>query len=171
MSEKISVKEYLENEKLLKVVGYIPYVEKVNIVDSIVKQIYVVINGTYNLDSVLLDRVKSQIFIEQCTNLNLSIIDEEENLDGYDLLKKTDKYDIVIRYIENEVNELERILKLRIDDFIRDKASVKGILSYKTEKILDCVKTEIPSLIDYIEKIDIESIVNGLSLALDKFIK
>jgi hypothetical protein len=171
MNNKISVKEYLDNKKLLKLKGYIPYAEKVNIIDSIVSQIYIVINGTYNLDSVLLDRVKSQIFIEQCTNLNLSIIEEEENLDGYDLLKKTYTYEEIMKYIEAEVNELERILQLRIDDFIRDKASVKGVLNYKTEKILDCVKTEIPSLINRVENIDAESVINTFSLLLDQFIK
>ena len=169
MSNKISVKEYLENNELLEVIDYISYVDKVNIVDSIMKQVCVSINSTYNLDSVLLDRVKTQIFIEKCTNLDLSIIDE--NLDGYDLLKKTGNFDKIINLINNELLEFERILQLRINDFIRDKASVKGILSYKIEKVIDCINVKTPTILERIENIDVKSMINNFSLTLDKLIK
>lgn len=166
MNEKISVKQYLENKELLKLNNYIPYHKKVKIIDSIMKQVCIVINGTYNLDSVLLDRVKMQIFIEQCTNLDLSIM--FENMDGYDLLKKEKYYDLILFDIQDELTEFERILQLRIDDFIRDKASVKGILNYKIESMYNYINLKIPEVLDRVEKIDIESITKNFSMVLDK---
>ena len=165
MNKKISVKEYIDNKDLLTVRTYIPYSEKVKIIDSVMKQVCVSINGTYNLDSVLLDRVKTQIFIEQCTNLDLSIM--YDNLDGYDLLKYYDEFNYIMYLIDEEFEELERILQLRINDFIRDKASVKGILSYKIEKVIDSINVSIPSIIERIEKIDMESMAKNFSLVLD----
>lgn len=165
-NKRISVKEYLDNKELLELRGYIPYHQKVNIVDSTLKQVCIAINGTYNLDSVLLDRIKMQIFIEQCTNLDLGIMFED--LDGYDLLKKEHCFDDILQKIKDEIKEFENILQLRISDFIRDKASVKGILSYKIESMRDYFNLKIPEVLDRIDKIDVKSITQNLSLVLDK---
>ena len=166
MSEnRISVSEYLDNRELLEIKRYIPYAEKVNIVDSIMKQVCRNMSGLYSIDSVLLDRVKKQIFVEQLTNLDLSIL--SDNLDGYDLLMVNRNLEDILSLITDEYKELDRILKLRIDDFLRDKTSMNGFLHYKTERILDYINSNIPVLIDKVEKIDTKSIIDSIGKSFD----
>lgn len=166
MENKISVKEYLDNKALLRVKNYIPYVNKVAIIDAIMKEVSKNINGTYSLDSVLLDRIKMQIFIESYTNLDLSIMDNE--LDGYDLLKLNKEFYLLLDTFNDEYKELEEILKLRVNDYIRDKASVKGTLSYKVDHLLDYIDMKFPSIIDTINGIDVQTIISNIANALDK---
>ena len=165
MSEKISVNEYFNNNELLKIKKYIPYVEKVNVVDSIMKQVCRNMNGLYSIDSVLLDRVKTQIFIEQLTNLDLSI--STDDLDGYDILMSNGNINNILMVIEKEYKEFDRILKLRIDDFLRDKTSIKGFLHYKTERVLDYINANVPMLLNKIDKIDTKSVIEAISKSFD----
>ena len=166
MSEnKISVNEYLENMELLKINKYIPYVEKVNIIDSIMKQVCRNMSGLYSIDSVLLDRIKEQIFIEQLTNLDLSVF--YNDLDGYDLLMQNNKMNEIHSLIMEEYKELDRILDLRIKDFLRDKTSINGFIHYKTERVLDYINLNIPIVLDKLEKIDTKSVIDSISKSLD----
>lgn len=169
MSEnKISVSEYLNNNELLEIKEYIPYAEKVNIVDSIMRQVCRNMSGLYSIDSVLLDRVKKQIFIEQLTNLDLSIL--SNNLDGYDLLMVSNDMEEILLFVIDEYKELDRILELRVKDFLRDKTSISGFLHYKTERVLDYINSNVPVLLDRIDKIDTKSIIDSLSKSLDMII-
>lgn len=169
MSEnKISVSEYLDNKELLEIKKYIPYVEKVNIVNSIMKQVCRNTSGLYSVDSVLLDRIKKQIFIEQLTNLDLSIL--SDNLDGYDLLMVNNDMNNILLSITAEYKELDRILELRVNDFLRDKTSISGFLHYKTERVLDYINSNVPVLLEKIDKIDTKSIIDSLSKSLDMII-
>ena len=167
--KKISVSEYIKNNELLETIKYIPYAKKVNIVDSIMKQTCRNMSGLYSIDSVLLDRIKKQIFIEQLTNLDLSVM--SNNLDGYDLLMMESDIENILLAIEEEYKELDRILKLRISDFLRDKTSISGFLHYKTERVLDYINSNIPLLLDKLDKIDTKSIIDSLSKSLDMIIK
>lgn len=169
MSEnKISVSEYLNNKELLEIKEYIPYAEKVNIVDSIMRQVCRNMSGLYSINSVLLDRVKKQIFIEQLTNLDLSIL--HDNLDGYDLLMVNNDIEEILFSVIDEYKELDRILELRVKDFLRDKTSISGFLHYKTERVLDYINSNVPVLLDRIDKIDTKSIIDSLSKSLDMII-
>lgn len=167
-NNRISVKDYLQDKDLLKFKKYIPYSKKVNIIDSIMKEVCRNMNGLYSIDSVLLDRIKKQIFIEQLTNLNLSIIDNETGLDGYDLLYYTDAIKDIDLLISSEFMELDRLLKLRINDYLRDKTTLKGFLNYKTDHVLNYIDLKLPELIESINKIDIKSIIDNFATALDK---
>ena len=162
---RISAKEYLDNNELLEVVNYIPYVNKVDIIDAIMREVCRNVNGTYTLDSVLLDRIKTQIFIEYYTNLDLSVL--YEGMDGYDLLTSAYERELLIDKFRKEYEELERILGLRLNDYIRDKASVKGVLHYKLEHIIDTIDLRVPNIIEGINKIDVQSIMETIGVVLD----
>ncbi len=169
MKNKISVKEYLNNEEKLIVKKYIPYERKVLIVDSILKQVCANINGFYKLDSVLLDRIKDQIIIEQTTNLDLKIV--EDGLDGYDLLLMNDRLDSLIEIINKEYLQFDKILSLRISDYLKFKSSVSGFLHYKTEYILDWMENKSIDIINKLNDIDVERLVRTFSNTLDGIIK
>ena len=62
---KISVSKYLENKDLLKI-NYIPYDVKLNIVDVVLSQV-IIDDEIQKIDSALLKRVSTEVFIESIT--------------------------------------------------------------------------------------------------------
>ena len=157
MDKKISVSNYLLNKDLLKVINYITFENKVVVVDSILKELCFNNNGLYTLDSVMLNRVKTQIYIEQYTNLDLNI-ENEEGLNGYDLLVRTNELDNLINTFRNEYNIIENILELRLSDYLRDKSSIKGFLHYKSERIINFIIDKVNNLNENLDKKEIEKI-------------
>lgn len=169
-NKRISVEEYLLNKELLEVKKYVPYANKVLLIDAILKEVCFNKNGLFTLDSVVLDRVKLQIFIEEYTNLNLSIKNQNE-LNGYDLLIMNREFDNVIDKFKDEFKELERILNLRLDDYLRDKSSLKGFLNYKIERIIGFLDYKTNNLIETINNVDVDKLTNSLSTILDNITK
>jgi hypothetical protein len=170
MNKKVSVSDYLLNKEILDVKLYIPYSKKVDIIDAILNEVCVNTNGLFSLDSVVLDRVKIQIFIETYTNLDLSLINEDD-LDGYDLLIMNNELNNIINKFDTEYQELERILNLRLTDYLRDKSSLKGFFNYKLEKFIDFIDYKVSNLIDGINTLDVEKVTKSISIVLDNIIQ
>jgi len=78
-NDKISVAEYLNNKELL-VLTYLPFDTKMEIVSNIINS---VTNSVGGLNTTLMRRVSTEVFIESITNIDLNIVDEN-NLKGFD---------------------------------------------------------------------------------------
>ena len=155
---KISVKEYLDNKDLLSLI-YVPYDQKVNICDVILSQ---VLNkdGFATVDSVLLERVKTQIIIESISNLDLSIVDES-GLNGYDLLSLNNELEVFIGHIE--FGKFNQIIDLRLKDFYNENASLRGYIHYLANKVNDKIVILKNDFSEFIQNLDSKAIANQIS--------
>ena len=126
---KISINEYLNDKSLLEI-NYIPFHQKKQIVDDIISE---VINSSGKIDTTLIRRISTEIFISVLTNINMGL-EDENGLQGYDQLLYTDELDGLINLIGNGYFELKKILDEQISDYIRNDSNpipvLEGILSY-----------------------------------------
>lgn len=160
MSEKISVKEYLENNELLELV-YIPYEQKKEICSVILEQCSKVVSDYNTIDSVLLDRVKKEVFITSITNLDFSITNEL-GLDGYDQLCYDDDLSdliVICGYLYNQFNE---ILELMLKDYYNNEASLRGYISDIKNSIVNWFARLKRDASNFIENLDAKEISNNI---------
>lgn len=85
-NNKISVTEYINNNDLL-VVTYLPFDTKMNIVSHILNSIISSVGG---LNTSLLRRISTEVFINSITNIDMNI-EDENGLRGFDTLLFTGK--------------------------------------------------------------------------------
>ena len=112
--DKISVNEFLNNSDLLEIT-YTPFYTKLQIVTKILNS---VINATGEINTSIIRRISTQVFIENITNIDMSIKDEND-LDGYDKLCYLNKLSDLKKLIGLEYIEFENILNERLMDYIR----------------------------------------------------
>ena len=156
---KISVTEYLEDKGLLEI-NYIPYDVKSNIVDVILSKVSTA--GEINkLDSALLHRISTQVFIESITNIDMSI-ESEENLNGYDLLCLYDELDSLIDTIIDEFERFEHILELKVEDFHRYNTSTSATLLSLKNVLSKFVKKKSDEINELIRNLDTSAISEKL---------
>lgn len=161
--DKISVEMYLGNKSLLQLTDYIPYEQKVGIVENIFANLVKDDNGYKTMNTALLTRVEQQVFIEHCTNLNLSEIGSD-GLNGYDELIKSHTLNEVIENISDEYNRFIEIMNMKLNDFYRYDSSVYGLINNKSRYIYE---TFMNRVISAIQQIDAEKIVSGFENILD----
>ncbi len=156
-NNKITVKEYLENNELLSVV-YIPFEEKLGLVSKVLNESIKAIGG---LNTTLVRRLAVEIFIEAITNIDMKTVDEN-GLSGYDQICYSGQLESLIDNIGNEYLELDRILHERMQDYIR----IESNPSITINEIYDQVKTYLSTFINYfsnyVEGLDVEKISNEL---------
>lgn len=167
---KISVAEYLKNNELLEI-NYTPYEVKLNIVNVMLSQ--VITKGELNkIDSALLKRISTQVFIESITNIDMSI-KSEQNLSGYDLLCLYDELDTLIDIVSDEFKRFEDILKLKVDDFYKYNISTSAtLLSLKNafSKFIKVKGDEINELIQNLDTVSIsDKLKNIINENLEKY--
>lgn len=165
---KISVSNYLENVELLEV-DYTPYDVKVNIVDVILSQV-IIDDEIEKIDSALLKRISTQIFIESITNIDMSI-KSDNGLDGYDELCLFDELDTLIELVYDEYRRFENILELKVNDFYRYKNSTSSTLLSLKNKLSKFVKEKSDEINNLIENIDTQALSNKLKVLIDENIK
>lgn len=166
MSNKISVKEYLENKEILEL-NYIPYEQRVEICNVILDQCTSIFEDYNTLNSVLLERVKTEIFISYITNLDFSIKDENE-LDGYDQLCLNNELDALIYECDYLYEQFENILELMLNDYYHNIASTRGYLNTLKTKILDWFSILKRDVHEYIENLDSKAIANNIIDIINK---
>jgi hypothetical protein len=157
-NNKISAIEYINNNELLEV-SYIPFDQKMQVVSDVLSE---VINSVGGLNTTLLRRVSTEVFIETITNIDMGIVDEN-GLSGFDQLCYYNQLNTLKTVIGNEYIEFETILKERISDYIRIEtnpavtiSSIYNQLKNNTDKVLDYVSNQIQNL-------DIDDFVNRIS--------
>jgi hypothetical protein len=169
MSEnKISVREYLDNKELLEI-NYTPHDIKNNIVDVMLSQV-VVRDGLQKINSVLLNRISTQIFIESITNIDMSV-KSDKNLDGYDELCFNNELEELLEIISNEYSRFEYILKLKIDDLNRYNNSTSATILSLKKSVVDFVKKKSDEINQFINNIDTQTISNNLKVLINDNLK
>ena len=165
--DKITVSEFRQDPSKLEINDYIPYIKKIELIDLIMGQVTTNNNGFYTIDSLLLDRIFTQIIIENCSNLSLRETDID-GLDGYDQLIKYGLLDSVISKFIDEWNEFKRILNFRINDYKENKASTRSYLNSKVESIYEFICDKIPK---FVNSIDTDKIISKLSNQIEELNK
>lgn len=170
MSEnKISVSEYLDNRELLEI-NYTPYDIKENIVDVILSQVIVKKDELQKINSVLLNRVSTHIFIESITNIDMSV-KSENNLDGYDELCFNNELEELLEIIDDEYSRFEYILKLKIDDLNRYSNSTSATILSLKKSIVNFIKQKSDEVNQFITSIDTQAISNNLKVLINDNLK
>lgn len=154
INDKISVADYLNNKDLL-MVSYIPFDTKMQIVNHVVLG---TINSIGGLNTTLLRRISTEMFIESITNIDMKITDEN-GLSGFDQLCFHNKLDELKLLIGREYLEFDKILSERVDDYIRTETNP----SVTINAIYDQIKVYFGSALDYISELIKNADVEKLS--------
>lgn len=95
--KKISIKEYIDNNELLEM-EFIPFDTKMEIVSQVINQVIKTVGG---LNTSLLRRISTEVFVEAITNIDMSM-EDENGLGGFDQLYFYNKFDDFIELINRE---------------------------------------------------------------------
>lgn len=155
---KISVHEYLDDAEKLEVT-YIPFDDKLKIVSKIIRGI---INSTGGLNSSLLRRISTEVFIESITNIDLSI-EDEDNLSGFDQLCYHRELDKLIALLGDEYKEFKRILDEHVDDYVRIETNPAVTINAIYDQIMERIGSMLDYLSNQIQNVDIEELTTTLS--------
>lgn len=154
MSEnRISVKQYIENEDLLEV-NYTPYTVKKEIVEAVLSEV-IKEGDMRTIDTALLHRVSCEIFIEAITNINMSEL-SEDGIGGYDQLCMYDAMDELISNFETEYLRFYEILEYKILDFNKLNNSTGAILISLKNKIRKMGNEIMDTITSKIKSIDVK---------------
>ena len=160
---KISVKDFIDNNELLEIT-YTPFDQKMEIVSKVLTETIKAIGG---LNTSLLRRISTEVFIESITNIDMNVKDDN-GLTGFDQLNYTNELDTLLAYMGNEYIEFTRILNERVADYIRIETNP----SVTINAIYDNVKTQLNTVLDmlgdYIQNIDMEQLADTVSNIVDK---
>lgn len=154
LNNKISAKQYVDNNDLLEV-SYVTYEDKVRICDIVLSQVVSDI-GYVMIDSALLERVSTQIFIENLTNIDMDVLDEN-GLSGYDTLCYYDELEYLVEIL-SDFDRMKHILNLKVEDFYRNQGSLKGYLHTLRNYIVDKVGILKDDISETIQSLDSKEI-------------
>lgn len=157
-TERINIDNYLANKELLQLT-YIPFDSKMEIVSHLING---VINSVGGLNTSLLRRISSEVFIESISNIDMGAVNES-GLTGFDELLCKREFDSLIDVLGSEYVEFQTILNERVADYIRIETNpavtINAIYNQVTEtlnKILDYVSKQI-------QEADPEKIINFIT--------
>lgn len=166
MDGKISVEEYLQNKQLLELT-YVPYGQRVEICREILNQCTNVFNNYSTIDSVLLNRVKNEIFIGAVTNLDFSI-ENNDGLDGYDQLCYEDELYDLIETCGYLYGQFDEILDLMLQDYYHNEGSLRSYFHNLKQSITTYIALERDSISSFIQGLDTKKIVDNLTKMMDR---
>ena len=152
MAEKISVKEYIENKDLLEL-SYIPYDKKIDIVSGVFSGVIQALGG---LNSTMLRVISTQTIIENVTNIDLKIQDDESGLQGFDYLVYTDELRTLINLMGKEYAEFMNIFDEYKSDYIRMETNPALTIQKIYEQASKYMSVIIEFLQEQIKNIDAE---------------
>lgn len=162
---KISVSEYLKDNNKLEV-NYIPYDVKLDIVDVVLSQV-ISNDGMPKVDSALLKRVSTEVFIETITNIDMSI-KSEFDLGGYDELCLNNGLDFLIEFIEDEFDRFNEILDSKLNDFYRYNNSTGSVLMSLKNSLVKFINKKTNEVNELINTIDTKDISNRLKKLIEE---
>lgn len=153
MNDKISVADYLNNKDLL-MVSYIPFDTKMQIVSQVLTN---TINTVGGLNTTLLRRVATEVFIEAITNIDMNTSDEN-GLSGFDQLCYKKKLDDLKMILGSEYAEFETMLSERVGDYIRTETNPAVTINAIYEQITKYINTALNYISEQIQNIDTEEL-------------
>jgi hypothetical protein len=175
VSDKLKA-NYIKDK--LEVKDYVPFAEKVNLVENVVK------TTTYERDSngELTGNIKINS-IARALLFGLSIIDKYTNLEvdfkhassEYDLLCKSNLFASVNELIpEKELKELQGMMDMVFNDTLQNELSTQRFVSNQVNRFSKLIelsfKPVLDKIADEIENMD-ESKVEAIGKQLEKFVK
>ena len=154
MADKISVKDYIENKEMLEL-SYIPYDKKIDIVSGVFSGMIQTLGG---LNTTILRVISLQTIIENVTNIDLKIQDEESGLQGFDYLMYTDELRNLIDLMGREYTEFMKIFDEYKTDYIRMETNPALTISNIYDQISKYASVIIEFLQEQIKNMDIEQL-------------
>ncbi len=155
--DKINVKEYLENKNALEL-NYLSYVDKLELADLIMEN---VIEDKYKppiINTAILKNIAVQSFINQATNLDLSV-EANDGQDGYDILSYSNELTNLLASIDREFSVFESILNDRVNDFYRYEYSTSKAIYDLARSVKDLVNMGAKYVDDALKDVDLDQIV------------
>lgn len=159
MADKISVKDYIENKEMLEL-SYIPYDKKIDIVSGVFSGMIQTIGG---LNTTILRIISLQTIIENVTNIDLKIKDEESGLQGFDYLLYTDELRNLIDLMGREYTEFMKIFDEYKADYVRMETNPALTISNIYDQVSKYANIVINFLQEQIKNIDVEQFSSFLT--------
>ena len=159
MSEnKISVQEYVNDNGLLEV-DYVPYDDKMAIVSHVLNG---VINSVGGLNSSLLRRIATEVFIESVSNIDLGI-EDENGLKGFDQLCYLGELNKLKAYLGNEYQELQTMLDERVQDYIRTETNPAVTIEAIYNQLTEYAKIAMDYISNQVQNIDTDKVASVIT--------
>lgn len=155
---KITVQEYLNNKDLLKVT-YTSFEDKLGIVSSAIRSSVKALGG---LNTTMLRRVTTELFINTMTNLDLVSVDDN-GLSGYDQLCYRNELQNLIDDLGFEYKEFQRILDERVADYIRTETNPAVTINAIYSQITEMFGNIFEVLSKQIQNVDVEQLLTYVS--------
>lgn len=163
MAEKISVSDYLKDKTLLEVT-YLPFDTKLQIVSHVLGGMIESIGG---LNTSLLRRISTEVFIDSITNIDMNIVDEND-LKGFDQLCFNRELENLEDALGNEYAELQKILDERVADYIRTEINPAVTINAIYNQVVDKLNDVLVLASKYIQEIDIDALINMIGSMTSK---
>lgn len=155
---KISVMDYVNDNDLLEV-SYIPYDEKMQIVSHVLNG---VINSVGGLNTSILRRISTEVFIESITNIDLGV-EDENGLKGFDQLCYLGELDQLKIFLGNEYIEFQKILDEHVQDYIRMETNPALTINAIYNQLSEYAKIAIDYISNQIQNIDADQVAETVT--------
>lgn len=157
-NNKISVSDYLDNPDLL-LGSYIPFDDKLKIVSHIMQGL---IDTTGGINTALLRRMSTTVFIESLTNIDMNVRDVN-GLDGYDQLCFKGELENLIDVLGTEYKEFDRILSEYMNDYIRVETNPSVTINAIYKQIIEFIDKLVDYLSGQIQNADVEQLTQMIA--------
>lgn len=155
---KISVMDYVNDNDLLEV-SYIPYDEKMQIVSHVLNG---VINSVGGLNTSILRRISTEVFIESITNIDLGV-EDENGLKGFDQLCYLGELDQLKIFLGNEYIEFQKILDEHVQDYIRMETNPALTINAIYNQLSEYAKIAMDYISNQIQNIDADQVAETVT--------
>lgn len=156
-TKKISISEYLEDNSLLEVI-YIPFDSKLQIVSHVLNGMLKAIGG---LNTSLLRKISTEVFIESITNIDMNI-EDENGLKGFDQLCFHNELNNLTTLLGSEYIQLTQILNERVADYVRTETNPAVTINAIYDQVMERLTAALDLASGYIQKIDVEQLTKAI---------
>lgn len=155
---KISVMDYVNDNDLLEV-SYIPYDEKMQIVSHVFNS---VINSVGGLNTSILRRISTEVFLESITNIDLGV-EDENGLKGFDQLCYLGELDQLKIFLGNEYIEFQKILDEYVQDYIRMETNPALTINAIYNQLSEYAKIAMDYISNQIQNVDVDQVAETVT--------
>ncbi len=150
---KISTLDYIEDPSKLQIM-YVPFDTKMQIAGHVVSSIAKAIGG---MNSSLFRRISIEVIIENITNIDMTVKDENE-LAGFDQLLYYKKLDGLLETLGDEYNEFKKIIDERFSDYLRTETNSALTLEHIYSEVKSYFEILIEQVNKYLNSINIDGL-------------
>lgn len=138
--------------------SYIPFAEKVQIVDILIDALAYRVNGILTIDTNELDMNAFIAFVQAYTTLSF-----DNGVDDYDVIMKKKIDAEIIRCIGDDYHTLTDMLEFKLDDLMKQNNTVEAVINRQLGVVVDALTETIKSLDTKIQDTDIRKLSKSLS--------